>query len=182
MALASVWSLELFGRPRLTGPAGRRATLPKKAFILALRLIVEAPSLSLDRDEAASFLWPHSEPERRLNSLRTLLKRIRAAQAAAGAQPLVIEPNVLRFDAKAVECDALAALNAIRTEDPVELVRLAPLMTRGLLEGCENEAPASWLWLNDWRRRLAGEFAKLARRFLVDRAHLLEGFRRASVL
>ena len=38
MALASVRSLELFGRPRLTGPAGRRASLPKKACIVALPL------------------------------------------------------------------------------------------------------------------------------------------------
>ncbi len=168
MGSQSGWSLRLCGRPRLDGPRGERARLPKNAFLVALRLILEAPASGLERSDIASFLWPHHGYERRAGNLRTLMKRIRTAETAAGTFPLVDEAGRLRFDATAVDCDLLALRGAAAAGGLDELARAAPLAARPLLEDFDGQPAGGWAWLSEQRARVVGEFARAARRALAD--------------
>ena len=161
------WALSLLGRPKLTDGKGREASLPRKAFVMALRLIIESPTMRLDRDAVASFLWPHNALDSRQGNLRALIKRVRSAQANAGVHPLLIEGQYLRFDAYAVDCDVYEAMRAIKSEDAQALARLAPALTRPLLEGCDDDAPEGWLWLKECRANLLADYKSFARRVLT---------------
>jgi len=167
MPIRQTCALTLFGPPRLTGVDGRDEILPKKAFWLALRLIVEAPGLRMERDEAAAFLWPHQDLDGRQANLRTLIKRTRASQDAASAFPFIVEAKTLHFDAGAANCDAFSAFAAIKSGNIEELARLAPVAARPLLEGCEDESPESGLWLNNVRAQFVADYSRLARRQLA---------------
>ncbi len=169
MGSQSGWSLRLCGRPRLDGPRGEQAPLPKKAFLVALRLILEAPASGLDRSDMARFLWPRHGHERRAGNLRALMKRIRTAETGAGAFPLVDDAGRLRFDAAAVDCDLLALRGAAAAGGLDELARAAPLAARPLLEDFfDGELAGGRAWLSEQRARVAGEFARAARRALAD--------------
>lgn len=162
-AVATTRTLSLFGAPRLTDAEGREVALPKKAYLLALRLVEERLGMRLDRDVAAQFLWPEHDLDGRRANLRTLLKRIRAAQAAAGVAPIVIAARWVAFDASAVDCDAAAAFAALRGRNVVELARLAQTASRPLLETGDPEFVETTVWLWDVRSRFVADFIRLGR-------------------
>ncbi len=160
MVSGSGWSLQLCGRPSLSRSDGREVSWPKKAFLLALRLILEAPEAGLDRPDIARFLWPYHGPERRAGNLRALLKRIHAAQADAGTFPLVEANARVRFDAAAVDCDLVEFQRAIASADIGELARTAPMAERPLLEGFDDSGRGAGAWLAERRTGLAADFAR----------------------
>ncbi|MGO9741964.1 MAG: hypothetical protein ACLPN5_10715 [Roseiarcus sp.] len=162
MVSGSRRSLQLCGRPGLSRSDGREVSWPKKAFLIALRLILEAPEAGLERSDLASFLWPHHGPERRAGNLRALLKRIHAAQADTGTFPLVEDAGRVRFDASAVDCDLVELQRAIASGDIGELARTAPTAARPLLEGFDDSGPGAGAWLAERRAGLAADFARAA--------------------
>lgn len=164
MVKSAGWALNLFGRPKLTDANGREANLPRKAFVLALRLVEDAPSMRLGREAASAFLWPRSERGQRQANLRALAKRVRAAQAALAASPVVFTSSDVSFDASAGVCDILELRKILKAEDAGALGERSETFSRPLLEGFDDEPLDVRLWIGERQARISSDIAALETR------------------
>ena len=164
MANSGAWALNLFGCPKLTNAMGREANLPRKAFVLALRLVDDAPSMRLDRGTASAFLWPHSERSQRQGNLRALGNRIRAAQSAFAASPLLFGPSDVTLDVTSGSCDVLELRKILKAADAGAFAERAEAFSRPLLEGFDDESLDIHLWLSERQARISSDIATLTTR------------------
>ena len=105
-ALARV-RLKLLGEPELSIDGAAVETLPKKAYVIAARLILAGQEHRATRDEMASFLWPDAPDEQRRANLRTVVKRIRVALAEVDGRPFRIDAETIALDPEAAACDLI---------------------------------------------------------------------------
>ena len=170
MTVGSLPTLKLIGRPALRIPEGERINIPKKAFAVALFLILDTPKMVIDRDSLAQFLWPQLDLTQQFSNLRTLLKRIRIAQSLAGASAFEFDARTVRLTGDAVDCDLVLVKRAVKTGDAKEISGAVALMVGDLLESC-GSGPASFeQWLRGHRLAFNNCFTTAACRVLAERA------------
>jgi DNA-binding SARP family transcriptional activator len=162
------WRLNLFGRPALRDASGRSIDLPKKAFVIAARLILDRPKLHCYRSELAEFLWSDSDALRRQTSLRTLLKRIRFALQGEASQPIVVDDESVSLDGEAIVCDLLDFKRLLASGQARDVVESSTLITGELMENCESGSAAFENWLAHQRSTLSQTFLSAALRVLED--------------
>jgi DNA-binding SARP family transcriptional activator/tetratricopeptide (TPR) repeat protein len=169
------WRLSLFGRPALREAEGRVIDLPKKAFVIAARLVLDKPKLHSSRAELAEFLWSDSDALRRQTSLRTLLKRIRFALQGDASPPIVIDDESVWLDAQGVACDLIDFKRLLASGHPRDVVEAAALISGELVENCESGSAAFENWLAQQRSSLSQAFLGAALRVLENDDSVLAG-------
>jgi DNA-binding SARP family transcriptional activator len=152
------WRLNLFGRPTLRDSEGRSIDLPKKAFVIAARLILDKPKMHCFRGEMAEFLWSDSDALRRQTSLRTLLKRIRFALHGEAAPPIMVDDESVALDGQSLECDLIDFKRLLASGLPRDVVDASALIIGELVENCESGSAAFENWLAHQRSALSQAF------------------------
>ncbi len=158
--------LKLLGEPELCIDGAAVETLPKKAHVIAARLILAGREPSATRDEIASFLWPEAPEEQRRANLRTVIKRIRIALAEVDGQPFRIDAETMAFDPEAAACDLIEFAERIARGSLPDIVEASRLFSGALLEGSDAGAESYRDWLLSERKRLGQNFARAATRAL----------------
>lgn len=154
--------LVLLGRPTLTTAGGRRIALPRKAFALAARLVLDPSGGPLPRERAARFLWGDADPARRMGNLRQLLARLRELQTAEGPRLFAIDPDHVAFDADAARVDVVELMEAPGDLPLVDLVALARAHAGELLAGHDDGGDEQLRWLRQQRNVVRERFVALA--------------------
>jgi DNA-binding SARP family transcriptional activator len=170
-ALARV-RLKLLGEPELSLDGAVVETLPKKAFIIAARLILAGWEHCATRDEMASFLWPDAPDEQRRASLRTVVKRIRVALAEVDGRPFRIDAETIGFDPEAATCDLIELAEHVGRGSLPDIVEASRLFAGALLEGLDAGPDSYRDWLTSERKRLGQSFSRAATRALKGGALL----------
>lgn len=162
--------LKLIGPPALRAAAGTRFDLPKKAYALALHLILDAPEMTLDREEIAKFLWPEPPTAQQLANLRPLLTRLRKVQQSAGMAPFTIDSRSVSLNLAEVECDLLSVMLVIRQGNCDEFVEIGEQLDGELLEGCDKGSASFEHWVHAARTELTAAFSERACKILAARS------------
>ena len=170
-ALARV-RLKLLGDPELSIDGAPVETLPKKAYVIAARLILTGQERSATRDEMASFLWPEAPDEQRRASLRTVVKRIRIALAEVAGRPFRIDAETIALDPEAAACDLIEFAERIARGSLPDIVEASRLFSGALLENGDAGPEGYRDWLMSERKRLGQNFARAATRALKGGALL----------
>ena len=145
------WKLYLFGRPALRSDDGRTVDFPKFAYAIFVLLTLDRVSGSAARDDVAQFLWPQTALEQQQSNLRTLLKRIRAAQLAAGVEFFAIEKQRISLHKNAAFSDLHEFRRMSQSGSPHDVAAAAALIKGDLLEGCDQGLVSFELWLQNHR-------------------------------
>ena len=161
-AASANWNLKLLGRPALRPRDGEAVDLPKKAFALAARLILDRAKAQGARAEIGAFLWPESESARQQAGLRTLLKRIRQALRAHANPPFRIDDECVALDLENLECDLIEVAARLRRGSASDIVASMPLVKQDLLEGLDGAASENQEWLARQRSWLHEAFTRAA--------------------
>ena len=140
--------LSLTGRPSLTDENGRRLRIPRKAFALAVYLLIDPPKGPLPRERAARLLWEDAEPSRRAGNLRRLLARVKEVQVDEGFELFVIEPDHVALAPDVVATDVRLILEARADTTDHRLIELCRAYGGDLLCGYDEggEEFTRWLW------------------------------------
>ena len=163
------WDLRLLGHPALRSPEGRLVELPKKAFAVAARLLLDRPNHRCPRAEMAEFLWPEASPSDQRANLRTLLKRIRIGMGGAAMPPFAIDGEIVALNGGAMRCDLTEIKRLLAAEGSSDVVAAAALLSGELLDGCDKGSAAFEQWLGIQRSSLSQAFRTAARRALQSR-------------
>ena len=171
IALARV-RLKLLGEPELSIDGAAVETLPKKAFVIAARLILAGQEHCATRDEMASFLWPDAPDEQRRANLRTVVKRIRIALAEVDGRPFRIDAETIALDPEAAGSDLIEFAERVARGSLPDIVEASRLFSGALLESGDAGPESYRDWLMSERKRLGQEFARAATRALKGGALL----------
>lgn len=153
--------LALTGRPRLFDEAGETVRFPRKAFVLAAHLLLDSPKGPMPRDQAARLLWEDADPARRGGNLRQLLVRVKEAQAEAGIDLFLIEPDHVGIDPEAVTIDVVGLLKARADTTGRRLLELCRSYSGDLLTGIDEGGETFTRWLWSRRQMLREQFAAI---------------------
>ena len=163
-ALARV-RLKLLGEPELCIDGAAVETLPKKAYVIAARLILAGREPSATRDEIASFLWPEApEEQRRPTCARS--SSVPLALAEVDGRPFHIDAETMALDREAAACDPIEFAERIARGSLPDIVEASRLFSGALLEGGDAGAESYRDWLMSERKRLGQNFARAATRAL----------------
>ena len=135
MSLAGNWRLKLLGRPALRWGDGDAVDLPKKAFAVAARLILNRAKCESSRAELGTFLWPKSDAVRQQAGLRTLLTRIRRGLRSYSSSPFRIDDDGVALDLEVVDCDLVGVLVRLRRGGAADVVAAIEALKEDLLTG-----------------------------------------------
>jgi DNA-binding SARP family transcriptional activator/Flp pilus assembly protein TadD len=160
------WDLRLLGHPALHGGDGRLVDLPKKAFAIAARLMLDRPNHQCSRSDLAEFLWSDADAAHQRTNLRTLLKRVRAGVGGPTASPFSIDGEIIALDPGAMRCDLTEFKRLLATGDASDVVEAAALFSGELIEKCDNGPTAYEHWLRNQRAALSQMFRASACRAL----------------
>jgi len=161
-SVTASWELRLLGRPTLRGEEGRLVDLPKKAFAIAARLLLDRPNHRCSRSDLAVFLWPDVDLAHQHTNLRTLLKRIRAAIGAVTNSPFAIDGKIVALDPDAMRCDLTEFKRLLAAGDASDVVAAAALFSGQLIEKCDAGPAAYEHWLRNQRASLSQAFRTAA--------------------
>ena len=166
MRAGASWDFRLLGHPALRSNEGRVVELPKKAFVIAARLLLDRVNHRCSRSDLGEFLWPDADTSRQRTNLRTLLKRIRIGMAGATAPPFAVDGEIIALNVGAVRCDLTEFKRLLASEAASEVVAAAALLSGELLAGCDKGSAAFEHWLRNQRSLLSQTFRKAACRAL----------------
>jgi DNA-binding SARP family transcriptional activator len=166
MRAGASWDLRLLGQPTLRSNEGRVVELPKKAFVIAARLLLDRTNHRCSRSDLGEFLWPDADSSRQRTNLRTLLKRIRAGMARAATPPFAIEGEIVALNVAAMRCDLTEFRRLLAADGASDIVAAAALLSGELLEGCDKGSAAFEHWLRNQRSLLSQAFRRAACRAL----------------
>jgi serine/threonine-protein kinase len=150
--------LEVFGGLRLVDAADGRPAVTQRRRLALLALLAAAGDRGLTRDKIVGYLWPESTPEHARHALEQLLYAVRQQVP----EDLILGPDPLRLNARAVESDLDRFRQALSAEDwpTADGLHRGPFLDGFYL----NEAPEFEQWSDQERVRLQAEHARALRR------------------
>jgi len=159
--------LVTFGGLRLVDASGKEVAFPQKG-LLAMCCLLDSPDFELPRDKLARFLWGDTHHSVAYVNLRKALSRIKQRQDELGTRFLEIGPKTVALDAKTLESDFQAFLQADPVAPLARLRSAARLLAGEFLENVEPESAPAGKWITRQRERLAGELRSLFFQALPD--------------
>ena len=129
------WRLKLLGRPALRLGDGEAVDLPKKAFVIATRLILDCTQAKSARAELGAFLWPEFGRSTPAGGLADIAEKNPASPAGAREPAL---PHRGRFGLARARQGGLRPRRrrpAAEAGRPADVVASLPQLKEELLEG-----------------------------------------------
>ena len=166
--------LALTGRPGLLDEMGATIRFPRKAFVLAAHLVIDAPREPMTRERAARLLWEDADPTRRAGNLRQLLARVKEAQTAAGMELFLVGPDHVALDTEAVSIDVVRLLEARADTTDRRLVEFCRSYAGDLLLGVDEGGEGFTRWLWSRRQMLRDQFAAIVSANLESAIEVLD--------
>lgn len=140
--------LRLFGEFEIVGPERESLALPtRRSCELLARLALEG-GRSLDKNRAASEIWPFVPTDSAKQSLRKALSFIKGSLGStilSSSSGLRLAPGIESDISKAKSALYRAKLSSAREEEALELAVVTRILERPLLEGWESE------WISPFR-------------------------------
>ena len=154
--------MKLLGRPALRWGDGDAVDLPKKAFAVAARLILNWAKCESSRAELGTFLWPELDAVRQQAGLRTLLTRIRRGLRSYSSSPFRIDDDGVALDLEVVDCDLVGVLVRLRRGGAADVVAAIEALKEDLLEGLDGAQTVDPAWIAEQRASLRRLFSRVA--------------------
>jgi DNA-binding SARP family transcriptional activator/TolB-like protein/Tfp pilus assembly protein PilF len=160
-----MFTLYLFGAPRIEGPEGTLSGRVAQRHPLALlALLATAPAAVVGREKLIGLLWPESDAEHGRGALNVA---VHAVRKALGEEAIRSGGTALQLEPRAVATDVAAFEAALAAGDAVAAVALY----RGpFLDGFFMESGDFDRWAEGERRRLADLYAGALERMAEDAA------------
>jgi DNA-binding SARP family transcriptional activator len=158
MSSAPVWTLDVFGPPRLVGPQGPRKIDRRTAVLLAY-LALEGPQ---PRSRISALLWPDVRDQTARANLRQLVHRLREATTAElvdGADPMALT--------SAIAVDVRRLIELERAGAHAEVLRVEGRLLDGVVLEDSDE-------LDDWITRMRDQLDRVRRDAALAESQRLE--------